>query len=202
MHSIVENPTKFIGPVYTLEEAQEKLKDLPFKKDGQYYRRVVPSPLPVRMVEQQFRAVRQLTDADCLVICAGGGGIPVIGPDEQGRYTGVEAVIDKDRAASWVGSALGANGLLILTDVDAVELDYGSKDAKAIRSVAPSALAKFKDHFPAGSMGPKVDAAIEFVKETGAWAAIGSLDNVDMIMARKSGTCWIEPHWDGDYIDL
>lgn len=192
------NPTKFIGPVYhTLEEAQSTLKNLPFRQDGEFYRRVVPSPLPVRMLDRQFQALQCLVDANCLVICAGGGGIPVLGPDADGRYVGVEAVIDKDRAAAWVARALGAKGLLILTDVPAVALNYGTENARDIRTVDPGKLKTFQSHFPDGSMGPKVEAAIEFVTHTNGWAAIGSLNNVNDILTRKAGT-WIQPHKDGD----
>jgi len=180
------NPTKFVGPVYTKEEA-EKL-NVPVRPDGDHYRRVVPSPLPIKLIDNQMTAVRQLTDSDCVVICAGGGGIPVIKDPVTGKYKGIEAVIDKDRAATMMGSALNAEGLLILTDVPAVALDFGKPDMKFIKSAAPKTLKALMDHFPAGSMGPKVESAIEFVSRTGGWAAIGSLHDATRVVAGEAGT--------------
>lgn len=180
----MSNPTKFVGPVYTKEEA-EKLS-VPIKADGNYFRRVVPSPQPIKLVHHQLRVVQQLTDTNCIVICAGGGGIPVI--EKEGKYEGIEAVIDKDRAATMIGKELGAQGLLILTDVPAVATDYGTEHQKFIKTISPNRLETLTDHFPAGSMGPKVESAIDFVRETGGWAAIGSLEDASKIIAGEAGT--------------
>jgi carbamate kinase len=180
------NPTKFIGPIYTKGQA-EKL-GLPVKQDGDLWRRVVPSPLPVRMSENQMQAVQILTDNDCIVICAGGGGIPVVKDEETGRLKGIEAVIDKDRAACMMGISLGATGLLILTDVPAVATAYKTEQERWIKAVSPDKLTSISDQFPAGSMGPKVESAVEFVKKTNGWAAIGSLNEADKIFAGNAGT--------------
>jgi carbamate kinase len=193
------NPTKFVGPVYTKEEA-DKLT-VPIKPDGDYFRRVVPSPLPVKLVDHQMKAVQLLTNYDCVVVCAGGGGIPVIIDPVTGKYRGIEAVIDKDRAATMMGCALNAQGLLILTDVPAVATDFGKPEAKFIKLVAPQTLEGLMDHFPAGSMGPKIESAIEFVKKTAGWAAIGSLREAGAIVAGEAGTT-IRHDLPGDFIEF
>jgi carbamate kinase len=194
-----ENPTKFIGPIYTEEQAAKL--GLPVKRDGDHWRRVVPSPLPVRMAENQMLAVRLLADNDCIVICAGGGGIPVVQDEQTGKLKGVEAVIDKDRAACMVGISLEADGLLILTDVQGVARAYATGQEKWIKTVSPDTLAACAEEFPAGSMGPKVESAIEFVKKTGGWAAIGSLNEADKVVAGTAGTR-IEDRNGEDYIEF
>lgn len=183
-----QNPTKFIGPVLTKEEA-DKLT-CPVKADGEYFRRVVPSPLPVKMLDNQFLAVQKLTKEGCLVICAGGGGIPCIEDVQSGRFQGIEAVIDKDRAACMMGLDLKADGLLILTDVDAVAVDFGTDHPRWIKAVSPGVLKSLASHFPDGSMGPKVESVIDFVEKSDGhgWAAIGSLKNADKIMMGEAGT--------------
>lgn len=181
------NPTKFVGPVYTKEEA-EKLS-VPIRPDGEHFRRVVPSPMPVKLVDSQMKAVKKLVDSDCIVICAGGGGIPVVEDEQDGTYKGIEAVIDKDRAATMMGCALNADGLLILTDVPGIATDFGKPDQRYIKSVAPSTLRALAGHFPAGSMGPKVEAAIDFVtRKPGGWAAVGSLKEAEQIVRGEAGT--------------
>lgn len=192
-----QHPTKFIGPVYTKEDA-EKL-GLPVKQDGAHYRRVVASPLPIKLIDQQMNALRTLTDHDSVVICAGGGGIPVM-QDESGDLHGVEAVIDKDRAATMIGCNLHADGLLILTDVEAVATDFGKPGQKWIKSVAPERLHTLMSHFPAGSMGPKVESALEFVHLTGGWSAIGSLKEADKVISGEAGTI-VRNHADPDHIE-
>ena len=186
--SAFQNPTKFIGPVLSKEEA-EKLT-VPYKSDGEYYRRVVPSPLPMKMLDNQLKAVQLLTKEGCIVICAGGGGIPCIKDPQTGRLQGIEAVIDKDRAACMMGLDLKADGLLILTDVQGVALDFQSDNPRWIKAVSPGMLTKLADQFPAGSMGPKVESVIEFVEKSNGngWAAIGSLKEADKIMEGKAGT--------------
>jgi carbamate kinase len=195
-----QNPTKFIGPVYSKEEADAL--GLPVRRDGEHWRRVVPSPLPVRMLSNQLRAIQSLTRDDCVVICAGGGGIPVVEDPATGQLSGIEAVIDKDRAACLVGASLRATGLLILTDVQGVAVNFGSHEEKWIKQASPGKLENMMESFPPGSMGPKVESAIEFVKQTNGWAAIGSLKEADRILGREAGT-WIEDHPDWkDYIEF
>jgi carbamate kinase len=195
------NPTKFIGPVLTRQEA-ERLT-VPYKKDGDFYRRVVPSPLPVKMLDNQLKAVKILTEQGCVVICAGGGGIPCVQDAKTGRFRGIEAVIDKDRAACMMGLDLNAHGLLILTDVSAVALDFSSNHPQWIRAVSPGMLRKLADHFPDGSMGPKVESVIDFVEKSNGrgWAAIGSLSEADKIMAGEAGTL-IQDRGGEDYIEF
>jgi carbamate kinase len=181
-----KNPTKFIGPIYTKVEA-EKLH-LPVKPDGDHYRRVVPSPMPVKLIEHQMQAIRQLSESNCVVICGGGGGIPIVEDPITGKYRGIEAVIDKDRAATMIGISLNAQGLLILTDVPAVAINFGKPDQKFIKMASTDAILGLMDHFPDGSMGPKIESAVEFVSRTGGWAKIGSLPDADKILAGEAGT--------------
>lgn len=181
------NPTKFIGPVYN--EIDVKTVKGTVKRDGDYFRRVVPSPQPVRMLEPQTKVMRLLSANDTIVICAGGGGIPV--EVKGNRLEGVEAVIDKDKAAAMIGSSLRADGLLILTDVPAVAQSYGTSKEKWIRSVSPDKLRELstEGYFPEGSMGPKVDSAIQFVCNCpDCWAVIGSLDEVGKVLEGVAGT--------------
>lgn len=197
-----QNPTKFIGPVLSKEEA-EKLT-VPYKADGEYYRRVVPSPLPMKMLDNQLKAVKLLTKEGCIVICAGGGGIPCMRDPETGRLKGIEAVIDKDRAACMMGLDLNADGLLILTDVPAVALDFQSDNPRWIKAISPGKLKTLADQFPAGSMGPKVESVIDFVEKSNGkgWAAIGSLKAAGKIMAGEAGTI-IQDRGDGqDFIEF
>ena len=186
----------------TKEEA-EKLT-VPYKKDGEHYRKVVPSPLPVKILDNQLKAIKLLTNAGCIVVCAGGGGIPCVEDPITGRWNGTEAVIDKDRAACMLGLELDADGLLILTDVSAVAVDYQSKHPKWIKSISPHNLQLLASHFPDGSMGPKVESVIDFVKHGSGkrWAAIGSLKEVDKIMKGEAGTI-IQERDDGkDFIEF
>lgn len=182
-----QNPTKFIGPVYSKEEALQLGKHV--KPDGDYYRQVVPSPMPIRLIDEQLTAVKLLTDNDTIVICAGGGGIPVILEEETGgtRIKGIEAVIDKDRAACMIGKTLGADGLMILTDVPSVAINLGKPDQKWIKSASPEKLLTLANNFPDGSMGPKVSSAIDFV-HNGGWSMIGSLKEASKMLQREAGT--------------
>lgn len=179
------NPTKFIGPVYSLEEAKKLGK--PVKQDGDFYRQVVPSPQPVKLIDQQLTALKLLTDNDVIVICGGGGGIPVILDPVSGRLTGIEAVIDKDRAACMIGKTLSADVLMILTDVRGVAVNRGMPNEKWIRSASPEAMSQLSDNFPQGSMGPKVESAIDFVR-SGKWCRIGSLKDATAMMKGETGT--------------
>lgn len=177
-------PTKFIGPVYRESEARQlaATRGWAIAPDGQYYRRVVPSPEPQRILE--LATLQLLVQSGALVVCAGGGGIPV--QITQGRIHGVEAVIDKDLAAALLAQGLKAQGLLLLTDVDAVYEDWGTAYAHALRQTSPKQLRRYR--FAAGSMGPKVEAACRFVEQTGAWAAIGQLTAIPALLEHQQGT--------------
>jgi carbamate kinase len=179
------DPVKFIGAVYPEAEARRIAAERGWtvKADGGLWRRVVASPVPLRVVETQL--IRQLLDADVVVIGAGGGGAPVV-RNRLGELEGIEAVVDKDSTAGLLAQVLDADLLLILTDVAAVETGYGTPAARAIHRATPADLRALR--FPAGSMGPKVEAACRFAELTGGTAAIGSLRDVDAILAGKAGT--------------
>jgi carbamate kinase len=185
-----ENPTKPIGPIYDEQEAAEiaNAKGWTFKPDGTSYRRVVPSPEPKRIFG--LETVEWLLDKGAVVICAGGGGIPVMYEDDPvpagRRLVGVEAVIDKDMASALLAADLHADALLIVTDVDAVYADWGTPDQRAIRRAAPDALRA--SSFAEGSMGPKVKAACAFVERAGGFAAIGSIDDTPALLRGETGT--------------
>ena len=153
------------------------------KPDGRYWRRVVPSPEPIEVLEAA--AIETLMKAGMTVIAAGGGGVPMV-RDEKGTLHGVEAVIDKDLAASLLAQALQADLFLIATDVDAVYTHFDQSDAKAIHQTTPGELGVLS--LPAGSMGPKVEAACRFVKSTGRRAAIGSLSEIEELLLGTKGT--------------
>ena len=184
------NPTKPIGPVYTEAEAAALAteKGWAFKPDGTSMRRVVPSPQPRQIFGVD--SIRRLLEHDCVVICAGGGGIPVMYTDEPvpagRRLVGVEAVIDKDLASALLAAALGADVLAIVTDVDAVYSDWGTPRQAAIRRASPEALGRTE--FADGSMGPKVRAACSFVEQTGGLAAIGSIEDTAALVRGEAGT--------------
>jgi len=181
------NPTKFVGPIYSDEEAAllAAEKDWTFKRDGSAMRRVVPSPSPKRIFE--IRPIQLLLDAGVVVICAGGGGIPTAWTDPEKRVLGgVEAVIDKDLASALLAGEVGAELFVMATDVDAVYEAWGTPDQRALGTVEPDELRSLD--LPAGSMGPKVAAAIEFVEATGGRAAIGSLADIERIVEGTAGT--------------
>jgi carbamate kinase len=184
------DPTKPIGPVYTQDESARLAdeKGWVFKPDGDSFRRVVPSPLPQRIFG--IEPVEWLLAHGSVVICAGGGGIPVMYTDDPvpaGRQlVGVEAVIDKDLASALLARDLRADALAIVTDVDAVYSDWGTPDQRAIRRATPEALAETE--FAAGSMGPKVRAACSFVEQTGGLAAIGSISDTPALLRGEAGT--------------
>jgi carbamate kinase len=184
------NPTKPIGPVYDADEAKrlEAEKGWAFKPDGDKLRRVVPSPLPKRIFE--IEAIKGLLESGCVVICAGGGGIPTAYTDEPApagrRLIGVEAVIDKDLASALLAVDLRADMLVIVTDVDAVYADWGAEQQRAIRRTTPAELEA--GDFAAGSMGPKVQAASSFVERTGKVAAIGSIADTHALVRGEAGT--------------
>jgi carbamate kinase len=182
-----QNPTKFVGPVYEKAEADRLAaeKGWAIKADGAKWRRVVPSPLPKRIFE--IRPIRWLLDQGTVVICAGGGGIPTMyqkGADR--KLIGVEAVIDKDLCTELLARDLDADLFVMLTDADAVYLDWGTPTQRAIRRATPASLADIG--FAAGSMGPKVAAACAFAQATGKKAAIGALEDLSRIIAGEAGT--------------
>jgi carbamate kinase len=178
-------PEKFIGPVYERPHAERLAAERGWTvaPDGDFWRRVVPSPEPRSIVE--LHTIRLLVNAGVLVVCAGGGGIPVV-VDRDGLLRGVEAVVDKDRAAALLAAGLGADALLMLTDVSAVQLGYGTAGARALHDVDVAELRA--NSFAAGSMGPKVEAACRFAEETGGLAGIGSLADAAAILRGERGT--------------
>jgi carbamate kinase len=181
------NPTKFVGPVYDRAKADELAgeKNWVFKADGDYWRRVVPSPKPKRIFE--IRPIRWLLEKNALVICAGGGGIPTMyDPDADGTLVGVEAVIDKDLASELLAREVDADLFVMVTDVDGVYVDWGTADQRRLEETTPTELRGLD--FAAGSMGPKVDAAARFVESTGKRAAIGGLEHIVEIVEGKAGT--------------
>lgn len=182
-----QNPTKFVGPVYEKEVAEQLAaeKGWSIKQDGNKWRRVVPSPLPKRIFEE--RPIKWLLEQGVVVICAGGGGIPTMyHPDKERTLVGVEAVIDKDRATGLLARDIDADLYIMATDVDGVYLDWGKPTQRRITEMAADELALHD--FAAGSMGPKVEAAIDFVRHTGKRAAIGSLADIERIVAGTAGT--------------
>jgi carbamate kinase len=181
------SPTKFVGPVYGKEAADTLAaeKGWAFRQDGTAWRRVVPSPEPERIVEIQ--PIRWLLERGAVVICAGGGGIPTVRPAAGApALFGVEAVIDKDLAGELLAEDVGADLLLMATDVDGVYLDWGTPQSRRLGRVTPQELAGYE--FAAGSMGPKVNAAVRFNRKTGRRAAIGALDDITGIVAGIAGT--------------
>jgi carbamate kinase len=184
------NPTKPIGPMYTKEQADTLAaeKGLTFKPDADGFRRVVPSPKPQRIYG--LEPVTWLLERGCVVTCAGGGGIPVMHNEEPvpagRRLVGVEAVIDKDLASALLAADLGADALIIVTDVDGVYSGWGTADEHAIGLTTPAALSA--GEFAEGSMGPKVKAACLFVEQTGGFAAIGAIDDTAAMLRGEAGT--------------
>ena len=181
------DPTKPIGPLYNKVDAERLAgeRGWAIACEGTAWRRVVPSPAPIEILET--RVIDYLVQQDVTVICAGGGGIPVVERDD-GSLAGVEAVIDKDHASALLARTLGADRLLLLTDVDAVYSNWATSIAKPIRSLSPSLI--HPEEFAVGSMRPKIEAAIGFTNETGKSAHIGRLDQVSEIVAGRAGT-WI-----------
>ena len=178
-------PTKFIGPIYSEQDAAKLSAERGWTigQDGAHFRRTVPSPRPKRILE--LDVIELLLAQNVIVICAGGGGIPVV-QKADGTMIGVEAVIDKDHASGLLARALKADAFLMLTDVEGVFQDWGTADQKVIRHATPDALSH--TDFPAGSMGPKVDAACDFARAGGGFAAIGRLDDCCALVAGTTGT--------------
>ncbi|WP_261421491.1 carbamate kinase [Serratia quinivorans] len=182
--SAFSDPSKYIGPVYDQETALALSLDKGWtiKPDGKYFRRVVPSPKPLNIIETA--AINALIAQGHLVVCAGGGGIPVL--RQEGKLHGIEAVIDKDLSAAFLAEQINADALLILTDADAVYLDWGTQQQRALSKVTPDELADIT--FDAGSMGPKVSAASHFVRSRHGIAGIGALQDATRILTGEQGT--------------
>jgi carbamate kinase len=180
-----QKPSKPIGPIYTREQADRLAKERGWAMapDNDKFRRVVPSPLPQHIFE--IKVIEMLVKNGVIVICAGGGGIPTV--YRPGRILeGVEAVIDKDRAGALLAQELGADAYLMLTDVKTVYTNWGKPDARAIRRASPDAIEALS--FAAGSMGPKVEAACDFVRNTGGIAGISSLEGALPMLQGTAGT--------------
>ena len=180
-----EDPKKFVGETYTRDEAEQMAAQRGWvvKQDGDGWRRVVGSPRPQRVVET--RLIRLLLESGAVVVCAGGGGVPVV-RDETGELRGVEAVVDKDLTSAVLAEALDADMLLVLTDVPGVMRNFGTPEAEPVHRETPSGMRALD--FPAGSMGPKVDAVCRFVELTGGVAAIGRLEDAAQILTGEAGT--------------
>ena len=179
------SPSKLVGPVYTEQQAQQlaEAHGWDVGKDGAWWRRIVPSPEPVELLDLPLICTLEGTGA--IVICAGGGGVPVVRTD-SGQLRGVEAVVDKDFTAALLAQGLGADALLLLTDVAAVEDGFGTTPGPADPLGPPGELRTRS--FPAGSMGPKVEAVCRFVEATGKMAAIGRLADAQALLCRDAGT--------------
>ena len=183
-----EHPSKPVGPFYSEAEARKMMLEegTAMKEDaGRGWRRVVPSPEPREIVE--LEAVRGLVGSGCLVVCSGGGGVPVV--RARGALSGIDAVIDKDLAAALLAKELGAQALLILTDVPRAYVNYGTPEQEALATVTASQMRAYaaEGHFKAGSMGPKVEACLRFV-DAGGESIIASLTEVGPAMAGAAGT--------------
>lgn len=180
-----QHPSKPVGPVFSLEEARRlaEEKGWDIAPDGDAFRRVVPSPRPKRIFE--IRPIRWLLEKGSVVICAGGGGIPTV-YDQNGHLQGVEAVIDKDLCSALLAEQLEAELLVIATDVDGVYLDWGTPQQRRINEAHPDQLELLG--FAPGSMGPKVQAACEFARNTGKTAVISSLADIEAIVQGRAGS--------------
>jgi len=184
------NPTKFVGPFFKKEQVKEleKTRGWVVKEDpGRGYRRVVPSPKPIAIVEKT--TIKQLVDSGVIVVAAGGGGIPVY-EEASGWLEGVDGVIDKDLASAVLARDVGASELIILTGVDHVALNFNKPDSKDLKRVSVSELETYmnQDQFPSGSMRPKIQAAINFIRAGGQKVFITSIDNALDAIENESGT--------------
>jgi carbamate kinase len=181
------DPTKPIGPLYSDDEARKLAAEngWSFKRDGDRMRRVVPSPAPQRIFEH--RPIRWLLDQGCVVICAGGGGIPTAYASGR-QLHGVEAVIDKDHASALLARDIGADVLIMATDAPAVFVSFGKPEQRAITQAHPDALDDLRAEFASGSMLPKVIAACDFARSTGKPAVIGALLDIEAMLTGTAGT--------------
>jgi carbamate kinase len=177
-------PSKPIGPIY--KRKKDAPTGFPVKKTAKGYRRVVVSPKPATIVEK--REIKQLIDHDFIVICCGGGGIPVI---REGRaFSGVDAVIDKDLASARLAEEVGVDIFLIATDVPGVALDYGKPDQRFLNQITLKEAGQYlrENQFPPGSMAPKIEAAMQFVRHSGKRAVITSIEEIESAVKGKAGT--------------
>jgi carbamate kinase len=192
-----QNPSKPIGPIYDAQTAHALASERGWvvKPDGDHFRRVVPSPRPTRIFE--LRQIRWLLEKGAVVICAGGGGIPVMYADHEGPATdggpdrqlvGVEAVIDKDWASALLASGIEADYFIMATDAAAACVSFGTPAQRAIAQAHPDALEGMIGEFAAGSMLPKIQAASEFARRSGHRAVIGGLDDIEAMLAGTAGT--------------
>ena len=188
------NPTKFIGQFYTEEDAKRFAAERKWtvKQDGDRgWRRVVGSPMPTYIVEGEV--IRAIVEDGVIAIAAGGGGIP-INIEDDGTYEGVDVVVDKDRASAVLGQAIGAEMLLILTAVDRVAINFGKPNQQALSQISVSEARRYlaEGHFPDGSMGPKIEAAIQFIDGGGKKVLITSIEKAEAALRQQDGT-WILP---------
>jgi carbamate kinase len=187
----IKNPSKFVGPVYS-EDKIETLRERPgwtLKEDiGRGWRRVVPSPLPVEIVEKKI--IKLLLDNDIIVIAAGGGGIPVYIDKKNGWYEGIDAVIDKDLASAVLARDINAQELMILTEVERVAVNFGKPNQQFLDHLTVSEAKRLmkEGHFPAGNMGPKIQAAINFLEGGGGQVIITSVEKSRDAVLGKAGT--------------
>ncbi len=185
-----EQPTKPIGPYYTAMQASNLAKEKGWRmsnEPGHGYRRVVPSPEPVAILEAD--AIRSLFDLGAVVIACGGGGIPVVA-EESGRLQGVEAVVDKDHTGALFAGIIGADDLLILTDVPKVALNFGRPDQVDMDTLTVAEAERYlaDGQFPPGTMGPKIEAAVRFIESGGERVIISSLEQARGALAGEAGT--------------
>ncbi len=184
------NPTKFIGPFFTKRESEKlrRKEGWEMKEDsGRGYRRVVPSPMPIDIVEKD--EIREMVRRDVIVIASGGGGIPVF-RDKNGKLKGTAAVIDKDFAAEKLANLISAEILLLITPVEQVSIFYGTSKQKDLRNMSLDEAKRYlaEGHFPSGSMGPKIEASIKFLNSGGKRTIITSLEALDDAISNKRGT--------------
>ena len=183
------HPTKPIGPFYSRADAEERKRQFGWQiveDASRGYRRVVPSPEPIEIIELQV--IHDLVEQGVLVIACGGGGIPVIWKD--GNLRGVEAVIDKDRASALLASKLGVDSFVISTDTDYVYLDYKKASQRPLKRTTSTELRKYLEegHFPPGNMGPKVESVLRFLRDGGKEAIITSCENLRKAVGGSAGT--------------
>lgn len=184
------NPTKYVGPFFTEDEAKALNAELGWKMredSGRGWRHVVPSPQPRQIIDVSL--IDSLVQRGTVVIAGGGGGVPVV-RDAEGRYHGVAAVIDKDRTSGVIANALGITDMIIMTAVPRVAINFGKPDQRALERVTLSEIRKLhqEGHFPPGSMGPKIEAAIQFLEGGGKRVAIGPLEDAVPILKGETGT--------------
>jgi len=183
-------PTKFIGPFFDKENSEKLIRDkgwLMREDSGRGYRRIVASPKPVDIIEKE--EIADMADKDYVVIACGGGGIPII-RDDDGCFKGVPAVIDKDFAAEMIGNYIGAELLLLITPVEKVAINFGTPEQKSLSTITLEEAEQYynEGHFPPGSMGPKIQAAIQFLRSGGKKAIITSLDYIESAIKGQAGT--------------